>query len=62
MIVPEIDDRFAEIARLQGILMPLGYPTDVMVYSTQEVAERGKLPGSPLRWALEEGRLLYAAP
>jgi uncharacterized protein len=60
VILPEVENRFAEMVRLQGVLTPLRVPTDVMVYSIGEVAERGHLPGSALRWALEEGTLLYA--
>jgi predicted nucleotidyltransferase len=60
VILPEVENRFAEMVRLQGVLTPLRVPTDVMVYSIGEVAERGHLPGSALRWALEEGTVLYA--
>jgi predicted nucleotidyltransferase len=60
VILPEVKNRFSEMARLQDVLTPLRVPTDVMVYSIGEVAERGHLPGSALRWALEEGTVLYA--
>lgn len=61
VIVPDTRDRFAEIVRLSTILAPLRFPIDLMVYSAHDVEERGHLPGSALRWALEEGRILYAA-
>jgi uncharacterized protein len=60
VILPEVENRFDEMVRLQDVLTPLHVPTDVMVYSVAEVAERGDLPGSALRWALEEGTVLYA--
>jgi uncharacterized protein len=59
VILPEVGNRFAEMARLQDVLTPLHVPTDVMVYSSGEVAERGHLPGCALRWALEEGATLH---
>lgn len=61
VILPEVKDRFSEMLRLRDVLTPLHFPTDVMVYSSSEVDERGHLPGSALRWALEEGKVLYAA-
>lgn len=61
VIVPDIRDRFDELVRLSTILAPLRFPIDVMVYSAHDVEERGHLPGSARRWALEEGRILYAA-
>ena len=59
VILPEVKNRFAEMVRLQDVLIPLYVATDVMVYSSGEVAERGQLPGSALRWALEDGTVLY---
>jgi predicted nucleotidyltransferase len=61
VILREVKDRFSEMVRLQRALLPLHFPADVMVHSAHDVEEQGHLPGTALRWALEEGKVLYAA-
>ena len=62
VIVPNVRDRFVEMVRLNRALASLRIPVDVLVYSTKEVEERGELPGTALREALTEGKVLYGAP
>ena len=62
VVLPTVTDRHTEMVRLARALAPLRMPVDVLVYSTREVEERGHLPGTALREALNEGRVLYGAP
>src|SRR5579872_2804184 len=45
VILPQVDDAFGEMDRLEQILLPLDMPVDVVVYSVDEVRERGHLRG-----------------
>lgn len=61
VILPQVDDAFGEMDRLEQILLPLDLPVDVVVYSVDEVRERGHLRGTFLYHALTEGKTLYDA-
>ena len=56
-----VESKVAEMVRLHRALSGLEIPVDVLVASQQEVEEWGHLPGSPLYWALTEGRVVYEA-
>jgi uncharacterized protein len=60
VVLPKVTNRHAEMVKLGRVLAPLRFPMDVLVYSTHEVDERGHLPGTALREALLEGKVLYA--
>jgi predicted nucleotidyltransferase len=61
VIEPRVDDRFAEIVRLQRVLAPLRLPADVVVVSEAHVEEWGEVPSTMLHEALREGRVLAQA-
>ncbi|MGI8828122.1 MAG: nucleotidyltransferase domain-containing protein [Chloroflexota bacterium] len=61
VILPEIKDRRAEMARLQACLSGLGIPADVLVFSVLQVEKWGDVPGTILYPALRQGVLLYNA-
>jgi predicted nucleotidyltransferase len=57
----DVDDRFAEAARLMGIVGRLGVPADVVVVSEDHAREWGAVPGTMLHEALTQGRVLVDA-
>lgn len=59
VIEPRVEDRAREMVRLRRLLRPLRIPADVLVYSTEEVAQWGGQPGSVLYWALREGKVVH---
>ena len=61
VVEPSVDDRFAEIVRLQRVLAPLRLPADVVVVSEAHVAEWGDVRNTMLHDALREGRVLAQA-
>jgi uncharacterized protein len=61
VIEPRVDDRFAEIVRLQRVLAPLRLPADVVVVDAAHVEEWGDVPSTMLHDALREGQLLAQA-
>jgi predicted nucleotidyltransferase len=61
VVEPRVDDRFAEIVRLQRVLAPLRLPADVVVVSEAHVQEWGDVQNTMLHDALREGRVLAQA-
>lgn len=61
VVLPRVKDRRAEMVRLQACLSGLGVPTDVLVFSEQQVTKWGDVPGTILYPALREGILVYDA-
>jgi uncharacterized protein len=61
VIEPRVDDRFAEIVRLQRVLAPLRLPADVIVVSEEHVEEWGDVQSTMVHEALREGRVLAQA-
>ena len=61
VVEPRVDDRFAEIVRLQRLLAPLRLPADVIVVSEAHVVEWGDVASTMLHDALREGRVLAQA-
>lgn len=61
VVLPKVENRFLEIARLTDVLAHLPLPVDVLVYSEDEIRERGHLKGTALHHALREGRVLWEA-
>ena len=61
VVEPRVDDRFAEIVRLQRLLAPLRLPADVIVVSEAHVEEWGEVASTMLHDALREGRVLAQA-
>jgi hypothetical protein len=61
VIEPRVEDRFAEIVRLQRVLAPLRLPADVIVVSEAHAEEWGDVASTMLHDALREGRVLAQA-
>jgi predicted nucleotidyltransferase len=61
VVEPRVDDRFAEIVRLQRVIAPLRLPADVVVVSQARVREWGDVANTMLYDALREGRVLAPA-
>jgi predicted nucleotidyltransferase len=61
VILPAVVDRIGEMARLRLALRDIPMAMDVIVYSRDELEERGHLRGTMLYHALREGRVLYDA-
>jgi predicted nucleotidyltransferase len=58
VIEREVDDRFAEMARLGSILGRMLIPADVIVVSEQHAEAWGSLKGTMVHEALTTGRVL----
>jgi uncharacterized protein len=58
VIEPEVEDRFAEMARLSRILGRLLIPADVVVVSEQYARRWSTVKGTLLHEALREGRVV----
>ena len=56
-----VASKLHEMVRLREAVGSIGIPVDILVYSEQELAEWGHLPGTTLYWALKEGKVLYEA-
>ena len=61
VIEPRVEDRFAEIVRLQRVLAPLRLPADLIVVSEAHAEEWGDVASTMLHDALREGRVLAQA-
>lgn len=61
VIEREVVSKRKEMVRLRKAIGSVGLPVDVLVYSEEEVADWGHLPGTALYWALKEGKVLYEA-
>jgi predicted nucleotidyltransferase len=61
VIEPRVEDRFAEIVRLQRVLAPLRLPADVIVVSEAHAEEWGDVASTMLHDALREGRVVAQA-
>lgn len=59
VIEKSVDDRAREMVRLRRALRPLRIPTDVLVYSSEDIARWGDQPGTALYWALREGKVVH---
>ncbi|MDN5750651.1 MAG: nucleotidyltransferase domain-containing protein, partial [Pseudonocardia sp.] len=61
VVLPEVKSRWKEMVRLRAALRPLRVLADVVVYSEEQVQDRGNVRGTVLYEALHEGRVMYAA-
>jgi predicted nucleotidyltransferase len=57
----EVKSKRKEMVRLREAVGSVGIPVDILVFSEDEVAEWGHLPGTALYWALRKGKVLYEA-
>jgi predicted nucleotidyltransferase len=59
VIKPSLTNKGREMVRLRHAIGHIGVGVDVLVYSQQEVEQRGHIPSSALYYALKEGQVLY---
>ncbi len=59
VVVPEVADRHSLAVGMLVALGHLGVPVDIVPTDPAELEERGDVPGSLLRRALEEGLVVY---
>lgn len=59
VIEPEVTNRMAEMVRLRDAVGFLDTGVDVLVYSEAEFEERRRWLSSVVRWAVEEGKVMY---
>lgn len=59
VIEPQVPDKAREMVRLRRALRSLRIPVDVLVFSRAEAERWGDVPGTPLYWALKEGKVLH---
>ncbi len=59
VIEREVVSKAKEMVRLRDAVGAIGTPVDILVYSENDVAEWGNLPGTALYWALKEGKVVY---
>jgi uncharacterized protein len=58
VVEPEVDDRFAEMARLNTLLGRLLIAAEVVVVSADQVEKAGATKGSLIYQALRQGRVI----
>jgi len=59
VVLDECADRREAAVAILRLLSDLVAATDVIVTTPEEIARRGRMPGSVLRSALKEGKVLY---
>jgi predicted nucleotidyltransferase len=57
VVEPRVEDRYAEIVRLQEVLRPLQLPVDILVVSTRVFEEWRDTPNTVSYEAAREGRV-----
>lgn len=63
VIKDKVTDYTEETIDLELALLPLGISKDILLVSTKDVSDWGRLTGSgALYWALKEGRVVYDSP
>lgn len=61
VVLPVLHNRLQEMVRLRRALAPIKMPIDVLVYSADEVREKGNWTGTALNDALKDGWTLYGS-
>ncbi len=55
----DVEDKGAEMIRLNRAVGWIGKGVDILVYSEQEFEQRSRVPGTAPYWASKEGNVLY---
>lgn len=61
VVEPAVTDKGMEMVRLRRAVGHIGTGVDILLYSEEEIAHRGQVPGTVIYWALREGKVLYDA-
>ena len=59
VVEPEVRNRGEEMVRLRLAVGWIGRGVDVLVCSEEEYETRGRVPGTALYWARQEGKVLH---
>lgn len=59
VVLGEVEDKRRATVEIRRALSDLPVAKDIVVTTPDEIARRGEVPGSVLRSALREGRVLY---
>ena len=59
VVEPEVVNRVGEMARLRRAVGLFEIGVDILVYSEAEFAEKRQWRSSVVRWAVEEGKVMY---
>lgn len=59
VVMPRVDDKRQAAIEMRRSLARVPVPKDIVVTTSEEIAQRGDLVGSVLRPALREGRAIY---
>ena len=62
VVLPEVEDKRRATVYIRRVLRDLPVSKDVVVTTPEEIARRATLPGTLLRHALAEGRVVYERP
>lgn len=61
VIEPRVEGRHSEMVRLRRSLRGIDAPVDVLVYSEEEASAWGRVPGTAIYDALQEGQVLSSS-
>jgi len=59
IVLPEVPDKRRAAIEIRRLLSRLPVSKDIIVTTPEEIKRRGALPGSVLRAALRDGKVLY---
>jgi predicted nucleotidyltransferase len=59
VVEDHLESHIKEMARLRSAIDYIGIGVDVLVYTQEELADLGDIPGTAVYWALKEGKVLY---
>lgn len=59
VVLDEIDDKMDAAVAIMGVLREVRVPNDIIVTTPEEIARRGHIINTVLRWALRDGRVMY---
>ena len=62
VILPNVADKRDAAVNIRRVLGDLPVCKDIVVATPEEIARRGRLPGTVLRSALREGKVIYERP
>lgn len=62
VILPNVSDKRDAAVNIRRVLGDLPVCKDIVVATPEEIARRGHLPGTVLRSALREGKVIYERP
>jgi predicted nucleotidyltransferase len=59
VVEDHLESKIKEMARLNSVIDYIGIGVDILIYTPEELADLGDIPGTAVYWALKEGKVLY---